>query len=76
MSELKSELKRLRDENDKYLMRISELSFDNARMTSSMQEMEKKLAAQPATSGAKPVQQYPNVYRGVRISRNGYSDWN
>lgn len=45
MSELKSELKRLRDENDKYLMRISELSFDNARMTSSMQEMEKKLAA-------------------------------
>ena len=75
--ELKSELKRLRDENDKYLMRISELSFDNARMTSSMQEMEKKLpAARLVTSSAKPVQQYPNVYRGVRTSRNGYSDWN
>lgn len=37
-------------------MRISELSFNNARMTSSMQEMEKKLAAaQPAPSDAKPV---------------------
>lgn len=58
-------------------MRISELSFDNARLTSSMQEMEKRLnTATPAASEAGPVQQYPNVYRGVRTNRNGYSDWN
>jgi chromosome segregation ATPase len=37
------EIKALRDENDNYLVKISELSFDNARMTCELNELTKSI---------------------------------
>ena len=37
------EIRELRDENDKYLVKISELSFDNAKMTCELNELTKSI---------------------------------
>lgn len=69
-----AELKALRDENDSYLMKISELTFENAKLKAEAAETAKKAAG----LSAKPVQRgptYANVYRNA-ASANGYSSWN
>lgn len=40
---LEDEIKALRDENDNYLMKISEITFDNARMTAELNELTKSV---------------------------------
>lgn len=71
----KAELEKLRDENEKMVMRMSELAFDNARMKASIQELEKQAPARCAPAQAGQPAWRGNVYRDSgRI--NGYSDWN
>ena len=43
-NEFEKELAQLRDENDKYLMRISELTFENAKMHAELDELKKKIS--------------------------------
>lgn len=73
--ELESRINELTDENDKYLMRISELSFENAKLTASMQEMSKHQPAAKPQDNAQHMQYAANPYRGFRDS-NGYTSWN
>lgn len=75
IAELESRIKELTDENDKYLMRISELSFENAKLTASMQEMSKHQPAAKPQDDAQHMQYAANPYRGFRDS-NGYTSWN
>ena len=70
IEKLKKEISSLREENDTYLMRISELTFDNAKMTAKMNNMNVQ-----KTSPAPAAQQFRNVYRNSR-KLNGYSSWN
>ena len=44
IEKLKKELKSMQDENDKYLMRISELTFENAKMTAKMNNAKSDLS--------------------------------
>lgn len=72
-AKLVAEMKALREENDSYLMKISELTFENARLTASAAELAKKAEApRPQTQ---PPQPYANVYRNMAAA-NGYSSWN
>jgi chromosome segregation ATPase len=76
IAKLQTEVNKLQTENDEYLVKISELTFENAKLTSAMQELSKKSGS---TAQAAPVQDGPewqrNVYRDSdRL--NGYSSWN
>lgn len=64
--------KELVEENDKYLMKISELTFENAKLTAQNQQLKKDGGAP-----GKPMSNsnYPNVYRNYPDS-NGYVSWN
>ena len=42
LSKLEREVKSLKEENDQYLVKISELTFENANMTCQLTELEKK----------------------------------
>lgn len=44
-SKLQHEIKSLREENDQYLVKISELTFDNANLTCQLSELEKAAKA-------------------------------
>ena len=67
------DLAKLRDENDQYLMRISELTFENAKMQAQLDQLQKQ--AERKNAAAQTRRTYSNnVYRGVAI--NGYSSWN
>ena len=44
LDKLRYENNALRDENDKYLMKISELTFENAKLTSQLQQLSKDTA--------------------------------
>ncbi len=84
VSKLKKELKELRQENDDYLIKISELTFENAKMTSRLQEIEKQAAMtgvpthgssakprlKPSTATMPNQPQFANPYL-----QNGYQDW-
>ena len=84
ISKLKRSEKELREENDSYLMKISELTFENAKMTSQLQELSKSLAMsasptyrnarapriQPSTATIPNQPQFANPYL-----KNGYQDW-
>ena len=84
IAKLKKELKELRQENDDYLIKISELTFENAKMTSRLQEIEKqaamtevpthgspaKLRLKPSTATMPNQPQFANPYL-----QNGYQDW-
>lgn len=84
VSKLKKELKDLRQENDDYLIKISELTFENAKMTSRLQEIEKQAAMtavpthgsptksnlKPSTATMRNQPQFANPYL-----QNGYQDW-
>lgn len=82
---LKKEVAELKDANAKYLTKISELTFENAKMTSEIQTLKEldtpiddcaKLDANPMHEemAKQKAQAYRNVYR--TRSMNGYSDWN
>lgn len=83
--EMRKSLKELREENDNYLLKISELTFENAKLTSQLQEIEKslsmsatpthessirKVVVQPSTGTMKNQPQFANPYL-----QNGYQDW-
>ena len=79
--ELERKCKELEDASDKYLMRISELTFDNARLNASVQQLEHDIQKQnvqtpsapvPATCTRKPLERP----RANPYSQNGYSSWN
>lgn len=63
--------KKLQEENDKYLMKISELSFDKARLEEQLKDAERKLGAAESRS-KQPVQ--PGF--AVPPRQNGYDSWN
>ena len=84
---LKREIKSLRDEADGYLVKISELTFENAKMSSQLDELSKKFA----DAGVSPNQKQfspnatPPVQGGLRpphtdaynpYKNNGYGTWN
>lgn len=84
IAELKKSAKDLRKENDDYLMKISELTFENAKMTSQLQEVKKSLSmagapthgdpksavVKPSTATMPNQRQFANPYL-----QNGYQDW-
>ena len=88
---LKSENAALQEENDKYLMKISELTFENAKLNAQIQELsnsksadnyvspalnERTVENQFGPSSKKQVQQSP---RGVNYPHQlnmGYTSWN
>ena len=88
---LKSENAALQEENDKYLMKISELTFENAKLNAQIQELsnsksvdnyvspalnERTVENQFGPSSKKQVQQ---SLRGVNYphqSNMGYTSWN
>ena len=72
IEKLKKEIAALQEENDKYLMRISELTFDNAKMTAKMNNMSTPKVRPTSPQAA---QQFRNVYRNAG-KLNGYSSWN
>ena len=84
IAKLKQSAKDLRKENDDYLMKISELTFENAKMTSQLQEVKKSLSmagapthgnpksavVKPSTATMPNQPQFANPYL-----QNGYQDW-
>lgn len=69
ISSLKTANAELSKQNDGCLEKISELTFDNAKLTSMLQEKQESAAAAPARR--QPVVDPYNPYRN-----NGYSNWN
>lgn len=84
LSHFKTKTQELRDENDSYLLKISDLTFDNAKLTSQLQEIEKSLtmASSKSYNDGRPMKiapshctmknqpQFANPYL-----QNGYQDW-
>lgn len=84
LSHFKAKTQELRDENDSYLLKISDLTFDNAKLTSQLQEIEKSLtmASSKSYDAGHPMKiapshctmknqpQFANPYL-----QNGYQDW-
>ena len=74
----------LREENDQYLMKISELTFENAKMNCQLQELSKQVEAKiPQNQNAFSSQNLPpNQSRNVPYSympkrdMHGYESWN
>ena len=88
---LKSENAALQEENDKYLMKISELTFENAKLNAQIQELskskstdnydspalnEKTVENQFGPSSKKPVKQSPRYVNYPHQSNIGYTSWN
>lgn len=84
---MKREIKSLRDEADGYLVKISELTFENAKMSSQLDELSKKFAdagvspnqKQFSPNAAPPVQgglRPPHVDAYNPYKNNGYGAWN
>lgn len=67
------ELKELRDQNDQYLMRISELTFENAKLQSEFDTFKKRMGTDHPKENVNTPYSH-SVYRGVAL--NGYSSWN
>ena len=74
----------LREENDQYLMKISELTFENAKMNCQLQELSKRVETKiPQSQNAFSSQNLPpNQSRNVPYSympkrdMHGYESWN
>ena len=84
IAKLKNSAKDLRKENDDYLMKISELTFENAKMTSQLQEVKKSLSmagapthGDPKSAVVKPsIATMPNQPQFANpYLQNGYQDW-
>ena len=69
ISSLKAANAELSKQNDSCLEKISELTFDNAKLTSMLQEKQESVVAAPARR--QPAVDPYNPYRN-----NGYSNWN
>lgn len=69
ISSLKAANAELSKQNDSCLEKISELTFDNAKLTSMLQEKQESVVDAPARR--QPVVDPYNPYRN-----NGYSNWN
>ena len=82
------EIAALRDENDQYLIKISELTFENANLTCQMSELEKKIKAGGNVANQKQfaLQQGVQNQMGNGLARpnrdaynpyanNGYGTW-
>lgn len=85
---LEREVKSLREENDQYLVKISELTFENANMTCQLTELEKKFKAGgnvPNQGKFTPKQgPQPQTYNTLArphldvynpYANNGYGSW-
>jgi chromosome segregation ATPase len=85
---LQDENKSLRDENDQYLMKISELTFDNANLTCQLDELSKSVRSKdsavvnqtafkptpgPRVDNSKLGQPFRNPYNPYE--NNGYGSW-
>lgn len=76
VSRLEKENKALRDENDSYLVKISELTFENATKTCQLQELQ-KLRTSVKTNSANAGIPQPISKRPLNSDfNNGYSSWN
>lgn len=78
---LKAETKKWKDEYDNHLVKISELTFENATLKAQIDEMSKGKNLEVNENGVrKPIQvrQSTNVpyIHQVNCNKNGYSDWN
>ena len=69
-AKLERECKMLREEADGYLVKISELTFENANLTCQLEETKKKLASKGNSVVHKPMPK-TREYRN-----NGYDSWN
>lgn len=76
VDKLEKEIKSLKDENDSYLVKISELTFENAKLTCQLSELSKKpnnanVQRQAPYNGlASPMKDAYNPY-----INNGYGTW-
>lgn len=66
-----AEMQALIDENDSYLMKISELTFENAKLKAQAKNPPK--CPSPVVPSHREI---PNKIGFGRPNRNGYSDWN
>ncbi len=84
---LQLEVKALRDDVDGYLLKISELTFENANLTCQLDELNNRLASNGVSPNQKKFapNNTPPVQNGLRqprvdaynpYSHNGYSSWN
>lgn len=73
---LKLENKALRDEADGYLVKISELTFDNARLTCELDEASKHLKEKGTVPNQPQYMPKPNNAGYNPYLANGYSSWN
>lgn len=73
--ELKAEIETLKAENDRAQIKISELTFENAKMAAELQERQQAVQ-QPHRHEGRPCTCRTNVYRNAAARMNGYSDWN
>ena len=85
---LEAEVKNLREENDKYLIKISELTFENANITSQLSDIERRAKANGSINnqnGFQPIQG-PQQQMSKRLAsprrdaynpyaNNGYGSW-
>ena len=84
LDKLRYENNALRDENDKYLMKISELTFENAKLTSQLQQLSKDTAEVHIPAQTEQCQQKISrqknalaIPSNVPYSKaNGYQSWN
>ena len=85
-AELRKKCKDLRDEADGYLVRISELTFENANLTCQLEEMSKRLSSNGNThnqpqfalnnaQAAPGVLRKPNSDPYNPYKNNGYGTW-
>lgn len=79
---LAKENKILRDEVDSYLVKISELTFENAAKTCQIQELQKAVNSSP-NNPTNPLQRPGGVVNSPQATNlksnamfNGYSSWN
>ena len=76
---LRSEMNGVRDEDDRYLRRISELTFENAKLNSQLQQLSKDTQQpQMQTQAKQSRKNAPSMKSSFvpYIKSNGYSDWN
>lgn len=71
VAKLKNECKLLRDEADGYLVKISELTFENANLTCQLEEASKKMNPVKA-----PSRNFKPMMRNREYRNNGYDSWN
>lgn len=86
LEKLRYEKNTLQNENDTYLMKISELSFENAKLTSQLQQLQSlskdnhelppPIHCENSTSKQNVVMAKSNYVPYIRTNGNGYNSWN